>query len=82
MLGLGLHPVSFSLVSTPQGQATQGVYACKISFPGTPIHSLPFNAIVSCKLEGFGHVALLGRDLLQHFLLVYNGKEGNWTLAF
>lgn len=79
---LGLVPVGSQPVSTPSGQSVHLLYPCKITFPGTPIPPLPFNAIIGCSLTGFGHVALIGRDLLRHFLLVYNGVEGNWTLAF
>lgn len=79
---LALVPVGSQPVSTPSGQSVRALYPCKITFPGTPIPSLPFNAIIGCDLTGFGHVALIGRDLLRHFLLVYNGPEGHWTLAF
>lgn len=36
LTGLGLNPVGTVQVLTPQGQAMQGLYACRISFPGTP----------------------------------------------
>jgi hypothetical protein len=29
-----------------------------------------------------GHLALLGRDVLDHFLLTYNGVLGVFTLAY
>lgn len=80
--GLGLQPVGLTPVSTPSGQTIHATYACKISSPGTPIPPLMLNAVVGCQLQGFGHIALIGRDILRHFLLVYNGVEGSWTLAF
>ena len=79
---LGLVPVGTNPIWTPSGPKDHPIYACKISFPGTPIQPLTFNAVVGCQLQGFGHQALIGRDILQYFLLVYNGVEGTWTLAF
>jgi hypothetical protein len=79
---LGLAPSGVAPIWTPSGSKDHAIYACKLSFPGTPIQPLTFNAVVGCQLQGFGHQALFGRDILQYFLLVYNGPEGIWTLAF
>ena len=79
---LGLIPVGIIPVSTPSGQEDQLLYPCRIEFPGTPIGSLNFNRVTGSKLMEFGITTLIGRDLLRHFLLVYNGVEGSWTLAF
>lgn len=81
---LGLQPVGVSSpISTPDGTSrTYSLYACKLSFPGTPIPPLSFNAVAGCNLTAFDHKALIGRDILSAFLLVYNGVEGSWTLAF
>jgi len=69
-------------VSTPDGECKQNVYPCKISFPGTPIPPLDFNSVLGSNLKGFDCIALIGRDVLSKFQLVYNGVEGAWTLAF
>ena len=79
---LSLIPVGVTPVATPSGQDEQFLYPCRITFPGTPIPSLNFDRVTESKLGGFGIAALIGRDLLRHFLLVYNGVEGSWTLAF
>jgi len=82
LVGLGLIPVNTIPITTPGGNNYRKVYACKMSFPGTLIPALSPIQVVGCELGGFGHTGLIGRDILSKFLLVYNGVEGHWTLAF
>jgi hypothetical protein len=56
--------------------------SAKFSFPGTTIPVLEFNTVVGAELQQQGYLAIIGRDLLRHFQLVYNGVDGIWTLAF
>ena len=79
---LGLSPIGVTQVATPERQVEQPVYACDISFPGTPIPRLPFNSVIGSNIALLGYSALIGRDVLRFFQLVYNGAEGFWTLAF
>ncbi|MFQ5895019.1 MAG: aspartyl protease family protein [Nitrospinota bacterium] len=79
---LGIRPHRVTPVVTANGPSRQPVYSCVISFPGTPIPTLPFNSVVGSQIRSLGYSALIGRDVLRHFQLVYNGKEGFWTLAF
>ncbi len=54
-----------------------------MAFPGTPIiGTVPFNFVIGGQVGALGYAALIGRDVLTHFQLVYNGVEGFWTLAF
>lgn len=79
---LGLTPVDVAQVVTPTGVTPQPIYSCNISFPGTPIPTLPFNVVVGSSLAPLGFSVLVGRDVLRFFQVVYNGVEGMWTLAF
>ena len=80
---LGLRPKAFTDVATPSSvRVERPVYACVLSFPGTPLPPIPFNEVVASNLAGFGVAALIGRDVLADCQLVYNGLEGFWTLAF
>lgn len=79
---LGLTPTDFAQVVTPGRLASQPIYSCNISFPGTPIPTLPFNVVVGSSLAPLGFSVLVGRDVLRDFQIVYNGVEGMWTLAF
>lgn len=81
--GLGLSPTSVVTVATPSAaQVRQPVYACVLSFPGTPLGAIPFHEVVGSQLSGLGFSALIGRDILRFCQLVYNGPEGFWTIAF
>ena len=83
LVGLGLSPTSTRLISTPSAtNVEQPVYPCILSFPGTPLPQIPFNEVVGSQLAGLGCSVLIGRDILRHCLLVYNGPEGFWTIAF
>lgn len=78
---LGIPPVSTIQVTTPSGQATQGVFMCRIVFPGTNIPQID-HPVTGSQIKTFGHIALIGRDILNSALLVYDGKHGMWTIAF
>lgn len=82
LTGLGLTPTDVTQVATPSGVVQQPVYACNITFPGTPIPTLPFNLVIGSSLAPLGFSVLIGRDVLRFFQIVYNGVEGMWTLAF
>lgn len=77
---LGLTPISAIPVIGPTGTEDQGVFQIKIEFPGTGIPSFE-QLVIGSKLAGFNHAALVGRDILQHFLMVYHGVDGTWSLA-
>lgn len=79
---LGLSPTGVTPIATPGGVVQQPLYACNISFPGTPIPTVPFSVVIGSQLAPLGFSALLGRDILRFFQIVYNGVEGIWTLAF
>ena len=79
---LQINPIGECPISTPSGTSVQTIHPCKISFPGTPIGTLEFNSVIATELKNQGIIALLGRDILQHFIIIYNGVEGMWTLTY
>ncbi len=84
---LGVPPVSTATVGTAKGPAEQFVFPAKLSFPGTSLQGLDFSQVLGCDLSGqlsFGAerlIVLIGRDLLQYFILVYNGPGGLISLS-
>ena len=38
--------------------------------------------VAGLDLDEFGIYALIGRDILKHCKLIYNGKDGNYELEF
>ena len=77
---LGLTPIRTIKVIGPTGEDEQGVYQCKLEFLGTGIQAFE-HTVIGSKISGFNHASLIGRDILQYFLLIYNGVDGHWSLA-
>ena len=77
-------------VGTAGGTQQQLLYPARFSFPGTNLPSLEFNSLLGADLTSQGIpgprggplMALLGRDILEHFVLIYNGLQGLFTLAY
>jgi len=86
---LGVQPVGIATVGTAGGPQQQAIFPARLSFPGTQVPSIEFNELLGANLAGQSVpgiggnlIALLGRDLLEHFILIYNGPAGMFSLAF
>ena len=84
---LGVAPIDKIKTSTPHGEAESPVYPASVTFPGLELKEMPMERVVGCNLkwstvEGKEILMLLGRDLLQYFLLVYNGKSADVFVAY
>ena len=84
---LGVPPIDKIKTSTPHGEAESPIYPATVAFPGLALTEMPMERIIGCNLkwtnsEGKEVIMLLGRDLLQYFLLVYNGKSADIFLAY
>jgi hypothetical protein len=72
---------------TPHGPGTSKVYPANVSFPGMNVADMPMERVVGSTLkwktpEDQEIIMLMGRDLLQYFLLVYNGPSSDVTLCY
>jgi hypothetical protein len=79
--GLGVSPINKVQVQTPSGSASQYTYPVRMSFPGTPLPGIEFSSVLGSVLAAQGIIGLLGRDVLTHFVLIYNGPAGMFSLA-
>jgi predicted aspartyl protease len=80
---LGVQPVGVTRVQTPSGSEEQLVYPAELAFPGNNLPRTTFAMVIgSPHLAVQGLLALIGRDVLQRALLIYNGPSGVFTLAF
>jgi predicted aspartyl protease len=84
---LSVSPIDKIKTSTPHGEAESPVYPATVTFPGLALTEMPMERIIGCNLkwqnvEGKEIIMLLGRDLLQYFLMVYNGKSADIFLAY
>lgn len=87
LLELGVLPIDSIPTQTPHGGGRSFVYPAKVSFPGLNVQALPMDRVIGSELkwitgDGKEIIMLLGRDLLKWFLMVYNGKSSNITLAY
>lgn len=84
---LGVQPVGVATVGGAHGPAQQPVFPASISFPGTQLMGLAFNQVLGCNISGQATgtplplIALVGRDLLAHFIFIYNGPMGSITFS-
>ena len=77
---------SISLV-TPSGTGRAFVYPTRVSFPALNVVGYTINRVVGSQLnwstsDGRNVIMLLGRDILNQFMLVYNGSFNMVTLAY
>lgn len=84
---LGITPIDRLPTNTPHGASTSDIYPATVSFPALGLENLPMERLIGCKLQWAGEndsdiLMLLGRDLLKHFLMVYNGKHSDVTLGY
>lgn len=86
---LGLKPISVVTSGTANGPAQQSVYGGRIFFPAQG-WTLDLNGIVGVNLGGQiipvppapqPLIALLGRNFLEHFVFIWNGPGGFWTIS-
>jgi hypothetical protein len=82
---LGLQPMGSRLVNTPTSQKVPcPTYAIRIIFPSTGgiKSSVGFDAVVmEAPLQGQNIQCLIGRDFLQHAILIYSGPDEMFTLS-
>lgn len=86
---LGIQPVGVANVGTAGGLQTKATYPARFLFPGTNLPSMEFTSLIGADLSSFSTpgspqllIALIGRDILSRFVLVYNGAQGMFTLAY
>ncbi|MDE3095308.1 MAG: hypothetical protein KGK07_04810 [Chloroflexota bacterium] len=79
---LGIPPFGYQNVAGATGASNQATYPASLSFPGTPIPNITFTDFIGGPLTQLGILALIGRNVLAQFVLVYNGPGGHVSLSF
>ena len=85
---LELNPIDVVTSGTANGPAQQNVYPARITFP-TKGWTLDLGKAIGVDLSGQTImkdppepiIALLGRNLLQHWIFIYNGPGSYWSVA-
>ena len=91
LTSLGLNPIGVATNGTANGPVRQNIYPARVVFPEAG-WTVDVSQVVGVNLTGQQIVlapdrpaqpiiALLGRNLLQHWQLVWNGPGGYWTVS-
>lgn|SRR5579871_1313808 len=80
---LGIPPIGIVNVGGVSGVQQQAQFPASFSFPGTGLPTISFNFVIGANLAGQQPpiIALIGRDVLRHFVLIYNGGFGQVVLS-
>ena len=87
---LGLNPIGSTTSGTAAGQTPHSLYPVRLEFPSDDIDR-EFNSVVGVDLSGqtvnlsTGQepiIALIGRDVLQDWVLIYNGVGGIVSISY
>lgn len=80
-IALALPAVDRQLTSTPSGQTHILRYLARVEFPDLNVGKIGRFPGVHLSAGGQYHRLLIGRDVLQHLKLVYDGEAGVGTLT-
>jgi hypothetical protein len=82
---LCVSPVGSVVLGTAGGAKQSALYPVRLAIvipPNPPVVAAQIAQITCGPLKPQGLLCLLGRDLLQHALFVYDGASGRFTIAF
>ena len=79
---LGVATVGSANVGTAGGQQQQNLYPIRIVLTQLNNLGIDYNQVLGADLFGTGYITLLGRDLLQRMLLIYDGPNSEFAIAF
>lgn len=79
---LGINPIGSTLMNTPSSMGVScNQFDVQIVFPNSNVN-VPSIIITEAPLQGQHIQCLIGRDILQHGVLIYTGYDNSFTLSF
>jgi predicted aspartyl protease len=76
---LNIKPIGVAEMHTVGGKVNQNLFPARFIIPNLTID---FEAVAGADLKPQGIVALIGRDILSGFVLIYLGGTGRFLLCF
>ena len=76
---LQISPVGVATISTAAGSVQRDLYPARFILPHLVAE---FETVIGADLRPQGLVALIGREFLSRFLMIYHGNAGRVILAF
>jgi len=78
---LGINPVGVTSINTPSSTNVNcNQFDVQIMLPNN-VH-FPSTVVIESPLQGQHIQCLIGRDILQHGVLIYTGYDNSFTLSF
>lgn len=77
--------VGFPPTSTPHGEGISESFNAAASFPSISLYNVPLDLVLGAHVrtptrDGKEIIMLLGRDILRHMVMVYDGPRSHVTL--
>ncbi len=82
VVSLGIPQYGVTTIHTAGGIVQCPTYPASLSFPGTPLPNITFLDFLAAPLRPAGIIAIIGRNALKDFLLIYNGLGRSISLAY
>ena len=76
---LQISPIGVATTLTTAGPTNQNLYPARFILPRLVVD---LSAVIGADLRPFQITALIGRDILSHFLMIYHGNAGRVTLSY
>ena len=78
---LGINPVGTTLINTPSSMGVScNQFDIQMLFSNNV--NIPSIVVIEAPLQGQHIQCLIGRDILQHGVFIYNGCDNSFTLSF
>ena len=78
---LEINPVGATLISTPtSANVSCNQFDVQIAFPNNV--TVPSIIVTEAPLQGQNIQCLIGRDILQNGVFIYNGHDNSFTITF
>lgn len=78
---MGLKVTGASTILTAGDPVNVNTYAASLEFPNTNLKSFDVLPIVALPMTGQNIEMLIGRDLMQRWIITYNGVAGSFTIC-
>jgi hypothetical protein len=78
---LGLSVRGFATTQTAAGPMTSSLYSVQIDFQNSNLKGKPVHQVQAIKLPNQAFQVLIGRDLMQSWVINYNGSAGFFSIS-
>jgi predicted aspartyl protease len=77
---VGLPVVDYPTISRAGGLEKVSAHVASIQFPRYKMAPIEAIQVLCCELPEQQVQCLIGRDIISHWLFIYNGVKGEWSI--